>query len=141
MSPASAGLFFVKKSDGSPRPCIDYRGLNEVTVKFRYPLPLVPLALEQLRSAKYFTKLDLHNAYNLIHIREGDEWKTAFSTTSGHYEYRVMSFGLVNSPSVFQAFINDVFHDMINRWVMSTFSFILTPLRHTLTMSELFYNV
>ncbi len=117
-SPASAGFFFVKKKDGGLRPCIDYRSLNDLTVKFRYPLPLVPAALEQLRTAKYFTKLDLRNAYNLIRIREGDEWKTAFSTTSGHYEYLVMPFGLVNSPSVFQAFVNDVFRDMLNRWVI-----------------------
>ncbi len=117
-SPASAGFFFVKKKDGGLRPCIDYRSLNDLTVKFRYPLPLVPAALEQLRTAKYFTKLDLRNVYNLIRIREGDEWKTAFSTTSGHYEYLVMPFGLVNSPSVFQAFVNDVFRDMLNRWVI-----------------------
>ncbi|KAL0183816.1 hypothetical protein M9458_019512, partial [Cirrhinus mrigala] len=117
-SPASAGFFFVKKKDGSLRPCIDFRGLNDITVKYRYPLPLVPPALEQLRSARYFTKLDLRNAYNLIRIREGDEWKTAFSTTTGHYEYRVMPFGLVNSPSVFQSFINDVFRDMLGRWVI-----------------------
>ncbi len=117
-SPASAGFFFVKKKDGGLRPCIDYRGLNENTVKFRYPLPLVPAALEQLRQAKYYTKLDLRNAYNLIRIREGDEWKTAFSTTSGHYEYLVMPFGLANSPSVFQAFMNDIFRDMLDRWVI-----------------------
>ncbi|KAL0180378.1 hypothetical protein M9458_025820, partial [Cirrhinus mrigala] len=117
-SPASAGFFFVKKKDGGLRPCIDYRGLNEITIKYRYPLPLVPSALEQLRSARYFTKLDLRNAYNLIRIREGDEWKTAFSTTTDHYEYSVMPFGLVNSPSVFQAFVNDVFRDMLNRWVI-----------------------
>ncbi|KAL0186198.1 hypothetical protein M9458_017868, partial [Cirrhinus mrigala] len=117
-SPASAGFFFVKKKDGGLRPCIDYRGLNEITVKFRYPLPLVPAALEQLRSDRFFTKLDLRNAYNLIRIREGDEWKTAFSTTTGHYEYLVMPFGLVNSPSVFQAFVNDIFRDMLNRWVI-----------------------
>ncbi len=101
-SPASAGFFFVKKKDGTLRPCIDYRGLNDITVKFQYPLPLVPPALEQLRSAKCFTKLDLRNAYNLIRIREGDEWKTAFSTTSGHYEYRVMPFGLSTVPLSFK---------------------------------------
>ncbi|KAL0150452.1 hypothetical protein M9458_054269 [Cirrhinus mrigala] len=117
-SPASAGFFFVKKKDGGLRPCIDYRGLNEVTIKYRYPLPLIPAALEQLRTAKIFTKLDLRSAYNLIRIRAGDEWKTAFSTTSGHYEYRVMPFGLANSPSFFQAFINEVFRDMLNRWVI-----------------------
>ncbi|KAL0161744.1 hypothetical protein M9458_045469, partial [Cirrhinus mrigala] len=117
-SPASAGFFFVKKKDGGLRPCIDYRGLNEVTVKFRYPLPLVPAALEQLRQAQYYTKLDLRNAYNLIRIRKGDEWKTAFSTTSGHYEYRVMPFGLSNSPSIFQSFMNDVFRDMLDKGVI-----------------------
>lgn len=79
---------------------------------------MVPAALEQLCRAKLFTKLDLHNAYNLIRIREGDEWKTAFFTTSGHYEYLVMPFRLSNSPSVFQAFINNVFRDMLNRWVI-----------------------
>ncbi len=117
-SPASAGFFFVKKKDGGLRPCIDYRGLNDIIVKFRYPLPLVPASLEQLRQAKFYTKLDLRNAYNLIRIREGDEWKTAFSTTSGHYEYRVMPFGLANSPSVFQSFMNDIFRDMLDRWVI-----------------------
>ncbi len=117
-SPASAGFFFVKKKDGGLRPCIDYRSLNDITIKFRYPLPLVPSALEQLRSSRYFTKLDLRSAYNLIRIREGDEWKTAFSTTSGHYEYLVMPFGLSNSPLVFQAYINDVFRDMLNRGVI-----------------------
>lgn len=74
----------MKKKDGGLRPCIDYRGLNNLTVKFRYPLPLVPFALEQLRTAKFFTKLDLRSAYNLIRIHAGDEWKTAFSTITGH---------------------------------------------------------
>ncbi len=105
-SPAAAGFFFVEKRDGSLRPCIDYRGLNNVTVKFRYPLPLVPAALEQLREVKIYTKLDLRSAYNLIRIKEGDEWKTAFFTTGGHYEYFVMPFGLANAPAVFQSFIN-----------------------------------
>ncbi|KAL0195693.1 hypothetical protein M9458_009265, partial [Cirrhinus mrigala] len=99
-------------------PCIDYRALNDITVKYRYPLPLVPSALEQLRSARFFTKLDLRSAYNLIRIREGDEWKTAFSTATGHYEYLVMPFGLANSPSFFQAFVNEVFRDMLHRWVI-----------------------
>ncbi|KAL0192360.1 hypothetical protein M9458_010656 [Cirrhinus mrigala] len=89
-----------------------------LTTAYRYPLPLVPSALEQLRSAQIFTKLDLRSAYNLIRIRAGDEWKTAFSTTSGHYEYRVMPFGLANSPSCFQSFVNEVFRDMLNRWVI-----------------------
>ncbi len=137
-SPASARFFFVKKREGTLRPCIDYRGLNYITVKFPYLLPLVPPALKQLRSAKYFTKLDLRNAYNLIRIREWDEWKMAFSTTSGHYEYWIMPFGLVNSPSVFQAFINDVFRDMLNRWVIVYMDDIFVY--SDSLVSELFYN-
>ncbi|KAL0199478.1 hypothetical protein M9458_008018, partial [Cirrhinus mrigala] len=90
-SPAAAGFFFVEKKDGGLRPCIDYRGLNSVTVKYRYPLPLVPSALAQLREARIYSKLDLRSAYNLIRIREGDEWKSAFLTTRGHYEYLVAS--------------------------------------------------
>ncbi|KAG1954691.1 retrotransposable element [Pimephales promelas] len=98
--------------------CIDYRILNQSTVKFRYPLPLVPAALEQLRDAQIFTKLDLRSAYNLIRIRKGDEWKTAFITPAGHYEYLVMPFGLSNSPSVFQGFLNEIFRDVLNRFVI-----------------------
>ncbi len=97
-SPAASSFFFVAKKDGSLRPCIDYRGLNNITVKFLYPLPLVPAALEQLRGARLFTKLDLRSAYNLIRIREGDEWKTAFVTPTGHYEFCIMPYGLVNAP-------------------------------------------
>ncbi|KAI4900377.1 hypothetical protein NFI96_000695, partial [Prochilodus magdalenae] len=124
-SPAAAGFFFVKKKDGGLRPCIDYRGLNSITKPYPYPLPLVPVALEQLRGATIFTKLDLRSAYNLVRIRKGDEWKTAFHTTRGHYEYRVMSFGLRNAPSVFQAFINDVLRDMIGQFVIAYIDDIL----------------
>ncbi len=91
-SPARAGFFFVKKKDGSLHPCIDYRGLNDITVKNRYPLPLMSSAFEILQGAKIFTKLDLCNAYHLVRIKEGDEWKTAFNTPVGHFEYRVLPF-------------------------------------------------
>ncbi|KAK3544099.1 hypothetical protein QTP86_001557, partial [Hemibagrus guttatus] len=124
-SPAAASFFFVGKKDGGLRPCIDYRGLNAITVPYPYPLPLVPAALEQLRGARIFTKLDLRSAYNLVRIRKGDEWKTAFHTTHGHYEYRVMPFGLTNAPAVFQALINGVFHDLLGRWVIAYIDDIL----------------
>ncbi len=117
-SPAASSFFFVAKKDGGLRPCIDYRSLNKITVKYRYPLPLVPSALEQLRGAKIFTKLDLRSAYNLIRIREGDERKTAFVTPTGHYEYLVMPYGLVNAPSVFQGYINEVFREYLHRFVL-----------------------
>ncbi|KAL0149844.1 hypothetical protein M9458_054892 [Cirrhinus mrigala] len=115
-SPAAAGFFFVKKKDGGLRPCVDYRGLNQITIKNRHPLPLTNTALDTLSGARFFTKLDLRSAYNLVRIREGDEWKTAFITPTGHYETLVMLFGLCNSPSVFQQFINDVLRDMLGRW-------------------------
>ncbi len=116
-SPAGAGFFFVKRKDGSLRPCIDYRGLNNITVKNTYPLPLMSSAFERLQGAFFFTKLDLRNAYHLVCIREGDEWKTAFNTPRGHFEYRVLPFGLSNAPAVFQALVNDVLRDMLNQFI------------------------
>ncbi|KAL0165939.1 hypothetical protein M9458_037783, partial [Cirrhinus mrigala] len=114
-SPAAAGFFFVKKKDGGLRPCVDYRGLNQITVKNCHPLPLTNTALDALSGAHFFTKLDLRSTYNLVRIREGDEWKTAFITPTGHYETLVMPFGLCNSPAAFQHFINDVLRDMLGR--------------------------
>ncbi|KAL0154280.1 hypothetical protein M9458_050393 [Cirrhinus mrigala] len=116
-SPAASSFFFVVKKDRGLRPCIDYRALNQSTIKFRYPLPLVPAALEQLRSARIFTKLDLRSAYNLVRIREGDEWKPAFVTPTGHYEYLVMHY-LVNAPSVFQNFIHEVLQEFLHHFVI-----------------------
>ncbi len=116
-SPAGAGFFFVAKKDGSLRPCIDYRGLNNITVKNTNPLPLMSSAFERLQGASLFTKLDLRNAYHLVRIREGDEWKTAFNTPRGHFEYLVMPFGLSNSPAVFQALVNDVLRDMVDQFI------------------------
>ncbi|KAI2668694.1 Transposon Tf2-6 polyprotein [Labeo rohita] len=116
-SPAGAGFFFVGKKDGSLRPCIDYRGLNNITVKNTYPLPLISSAFERLQGASVFTKLDLRNAYHLVRIRRGDEWKTAFNTPRGHFEYLVMPFGLSNSPGVFQALVNDVLRDMVDQFI------------------------
>ena len=101
-SAAGAGVFFISKKDGSLRPCINYRGLNNITIKNRYPLPLMSSAFERLQGAVFLTNLDLRNTYNLIRIQEGDEWKMAFNTHDGHYEYRVMPFGLANAPSVCQ---------------------------------------
>ncbi|KAI2645539.1 Transposon Tf2-9 polyprotein [Labeo rohita] len=130
-SPAASSFFFVAKKDGGLRPCIDYRILNQGTIKFRYPLPLVPAALEQLRSAKIFTKLDLRSAYNLVRIREGDEWKTAFVTPTGHYEYLVMPYGLVNAPSVFQNFIHEVLREFLHKFVVVYIDDILIYSRST----------
>ncbi|KAL0168185.1 hypothetical protein M9458_036407, partial [Cirrhinus mrigala] len=117
-SPAASSFFFVGKKDGGLRPCIDYRQLNSQIVQQPYPLPLVPAALEELRGARIFTKLDLRSAYNLIRIRKGDEWKTAFVTPTGHYKYQVMPYSLSISPSVFQTFMNEVFREFLHQFVV-----------------------
>lgn len=114
---ASAEFFFVEKKGCSLCPCIDYHGLNQITMKYPYPLPLVPTALKQLRNARIFTKLDQRNAYNLIRIRKGDEWKAAFSITSGHYQYKVMPYGLAYVPSV--CLINDALCEFLERFVIA----------------------
>jgi hypothetical protein len=90
-SPAGAPILFVKKSDGSLRLCVDYRGLNKITIKNRYPLPLIQENLDRLKSAKYYTKIDLCGAYNLLRINPGEEWKTAFRT---RYDYIIPSHAL-----------------------------------------------
>ncbi|KAI2653738.1 Transposon Tf2-11 polyprotein [Labeo rohita] len=117
-SPAASSFFFVGKKDGGLRPCIDYRQLNSQIIQQPYPLPLVPAALKELRGAQVFTKLDLRSVYNLVRIREGDEWKTAFVTPTGHCEYQVMPYGLSISPSVFQTFMNEVFREFLHRFVV-----------------------
>lgn len=102
--PATTVFFFMKKKDGKLQLYINYWGLNKVTVKYCYSLPLVPAAIEQVRGAKLFSKFDLRSAYNLIHIWEGDEWKTAFVANTEHCEYLIIPYGLIKAPSVFQAF-------------------------------------
>lgn len=107
-SSAGAPILFVKKADGSLRLCVDYRKLNEGTIKNRYPLPLLKETLNRLQKAKVYTKLDVRGAYNLLRVAEGEEWKTAFRTRYGLFESLVMPFGLTNAPASFQHFINDV---------------------------------
>ena len=105
-SPAGAPILFVPKKDGGLRLCVDYRGLNRVSVKNRYPLPLISEILDRLSGATYFSKIDVQDAYYRIRIKEGDEWKTAFRTRYGHFEYTVMPFGLTNAPATFQNYIH-----------------------------------
>ena len=112
-SPMSSPFFFVKKKDGSLRPVQDYRRLNDITIKNRYPLPLVSELMDRLKKAKYFTKLDIRWGYNNVRVKAGDEWKAAFVTNRGLFEPNVMFFGLANSPSTFSALMNDIFKDLI----------------------------
>jgi hypothetical protein len=113
-SPAGAPILFAKKKDGSLRLCVDYRGLNKVTVKNRHPLPLIAESLERLAQAKIYTKLDIRDAYHRIRIKEGDEWKTAFRIRYGHFEYMVMPFGLTNAPAQFQAYMNEALAGLVD---------------------------
>jgi hypothetical protein len=106
-SSAASPILFVKKKDGSLRLCVDYRALNAITKKNRYPLPLIEETLRQVAGARYFTRLDLRSAFNLIRIKAGDEWKTAFRTRYGLFEFLVMPFGLTNAPASCQQFVND----------------------------------
>ena len=117
-SPAGAPILFVKKKDGSLRLCVDYRGLNKITIKNRYPLPLISELLDRLSTGRIFTKIDLRGAYNLLRIKEGEEWKTAFRTRYGLYEYKVMPFGLTNAPASFQHLMNYHFRDMLDKHVI-----------------------
>ena len=107
-SPAGALIFFNKKPDGSLCLCVDYWGLNNLMIKNQYPLPLIGESLDRLGRAKRFTQLDLTSAYHRMRIKEGDEWKTAFRTRYGHFEYQVMPFGLSNASASFQGYINKI---------------------------------
>ena len=117
-SPHGAPVLFIKKKDGSLRLCVDYRGLNKISKKDRYPIPLVADLLDAPKKARVFTKIDLRHAYHLVRIFPGDEWKTAFRTRYGSFEWLVMPFGLTNAPAAFQRFMNDIFGDLLDVCVL-----------------------
>ena len=94
--------------------CVDFRGINRITKKDRYPLPLISDLLDAPRKARIYTKIDLQHAYHLVRIAAGDKWKTAFRTRYGLFEWKVMPEGLTNAPAGFQCFMNDIFADMID---------------------------
>jgi len=112
-SPYAAPFFFIKKKDGKLRPVQDYRRLNEWMIRNRYPLPLIPQLINQVRMKKLFTKFDVCWGYNNVRIKKGDKWKAAFITNEGLYEPTVMFFGMTNSPATFQAMMNTIFEDEI----------------------------
>jgi hypothetical protein len=118
VSPWGAPVLFVKKKDGSMRLCIDYRELNKVTIKNKYPLPRIDDLFDQLKGASVFSKIDLLSGYHQLKVREEDVPKTAIRTRYGHYEFLVMPFGLTNAPSVFMDLMNRVFHKYLDSFVV-----------------------
>ncbi|KAL4032817.1 hypothetical protein IC575_005899 [Cucumis melo] len=118
VSPWGVPVLFVKKKYGSMRLCIDYRELNKVTIKNRYPLPRIDDLFDQLQGATVFSKIDLRSGYHQLRIKDGDVPKTAFRSRYGHYEFIVMSFGLTNAPAVFMDLMNRVFREFLDTFVI-----------------------
>ena len=126
-SSSSAGypILFVPKKNGKLRLYVDYRKLNDITIKNRYPLPNADELRDRLARAQWFTKLDMRRAYNLIRMARGEEWKTAFRTRYGSYEYMVMPFGLTNTPTTCQELVNNVLRNLFDRCVIAYLDDIL----------------
>ena len=117
-APYGAPVLFQKKADGPLRMCVDYRAVNNVTIKNKYPVPNVTELFDRLTRARYFTKLDLRSGYWQVRIAAGDESKTTCVTRYGSFEFLVMPFGLTNAPATFCNLMNDVLYDYLDKFVV-----------------------
>jgi RNase H-like domain found in reverse transcriptase/Reverse transcriptase (RNA-dependent DNA polymerase) len=133
--PMAAPVFFVRKKDGTKRPVIDYRRLNDVTVRDSYPLPHINQIMDQVRGSRYFSKFDMKSGYNQLRIKPGHKWMTAFVTPHGVYQCNVMTFGFMNAPPVFQRFIDDTLYRK-PELVQNLVGYLNDANTHNVTMEE-----